>query len=113
MLVITQSQLEKMAGARLEEIASALNRSVSYITKEEAIQYVREGVKIGFTQSLELHSLATSLSIIERAGFDMGKIKDLLNRDDLGKDHKLVPLRMLADILLKQEKYGNETHPNM
>lgn len=113
MLVIRQSQLDKMAGSRLEQIASELNQSAPYINKEEALQYVKDGARLGFTQPLELHSLATSLWAIRRGGFDMGKVRNLLSREDLSKDHKLVPLRMLADILLKQDGYGNETRPNM
>jgi hypothetical protein len=113
MLVIRRAQLEAMAEERLEEIASELHRKAPYIARDEASRYVSEKASLGFTQSLELQSLATSLWAIQRAGFDMGKIRSFLSRDDLSKDHKLVPLRMLAEILLGQEKDGHQAHPNM
>jgi len=106
-LKISKQSLESMAAPKYRELTTRVHRLVN----ERGCQadfgpvesYVAKAVAYGLRDEVEVTVYVECALKIERSGYDMAKVERLMSDDELSRDHKLIPLRMLADHVGKGE----------
>jgi len=106
MLVLKKSTLERMADIKYQEIASNINKRMNITDTELILDYIEEARSYGIHDEKEITVYVESVYKLKKSDYDMNKIRRLMQNQDSSHDHKLIPIRLLVDILERKSFHG-------
>lgn len=104
---ISKRTFNEMAAPRREEAAGRVHALLAErgteVAPEVVGRHVARAQAYGIHDEKELTVYVECVLTIEKSGFDMRKVERLMSDEQLSRDHKLIPLRMLADSVARGE----------
>jgi hypothetical protein len=111
-IVLSQRQLDHVRAERLRELWARLAAELEaqgIATTPAAVEaHAKDSIASGLDDEEAIRIYVGCMHRLERAGFDVGRIKHRVRVDDLGRDHKLLALTMGTEEVERRALGGSD-----